>query len=526
MSPPDRSKGEFRSAKHEGSPVSNAPGNALVPAAGAAHPLKELAGRYAAVLGTAWRHRFELTGPARQADEAAFLPAALSLQETPPHPAPRRVALALCALFVLALVWAFVGQVDIVAVAPGRIMVTEGSKLIQPLEAGVVQTILVKDGDPVQAGQRLVELDATAPQADATRLVQQRAAALGEALRTRALLRALATGIPPQLPRFNETPQAGDEGVASNNSGARLPESRLTETQLAQAHTQLAAEWADLQAQRARLRAEAERRAAEAATTQQEIAKVQAMLPLARQREADIQGLSRQGFVAGHAGQDRTRERIELERDLATLQAKRQEAQAGQREAAQQAQAWATDATRQLQDRRAKAELSLAQLQEETVKAEQRQRLTQLTAPVAGTVQQLAVHTAGGVVTPAQVLMVVVPSQAQVTAEVVLDNKDIGFVQPGQAAEIKLETFPYTRWGTVPATVAKVSADAVNDDKRGAIFPVTLVLQQTHLQVDDQRIKLGPGMNLTAEVKTGKRRVIDYLLSPVQRRVSESLRER
>ena len=145
---------------------------------------------------------------------------------------------------------------------------------------------------------------------------------------------------------------------------------------------------------------------------------------------------------------------------------------------------------------------------------------------MAGTVQQVAVHTDGGVVTPAQVLMVIVPKDAQVTAEVVVDNKDIGFVNAGQTAQIKLETFPFTRYGTVEAKVESVTADAVSDDKRGAIFPATLTLSKESIDVDGKRIRLSPGMNVTAEIKTGKRRLIDYLLSPVQRATSESMRER
>lgn len=109
---------------------------------------------------------------------------------------------------------------------------------------------------------------------------------------------------------------------------------------------------------------------------------------------------------------------------------------------------------------------------------------------MAGTVQQLVTHTEGGVVTEAQPLMVIVPHDAQVTAEVTLENKDIGFVSPTQEARIKLETFPYTRYGTVDATVKTVTADAVNDEKRGAIFPVTLNLNATSIDVDGKPIKL------------------------------------
>jgi hemolysin D len=463
------------------------------------HPALELLTRYKAVLQAAWQARHELAGPKRLADEAAFLPAALSLQESPPHPAPRRALWAIMGLFVIALLWACVGQVDIVAVAPGRIVVSEGTKLIQPLEASVVTAIKVKDGDHVEAGQVLVELDATAPMADRTSLQEQREAARSEAARSRALLHALASGRPPQ---------------------ADQPADRA----------QLQSEWADLSARQAQQAAEIARREAELQTVRAGLAKLEATLPLAQQREADFRTLSEQGFVAGHAGQDRTRERIELERDLATQRARLQEAQAALHESQQERQATLAETRRTLNERLAQASLKHTQLQQEGAKAEQRERLTSLKAPVAGTVQQLAVRTTGGVVTPAQTLLVIVPDAAEVNAEVTIDNKDIGFVHEGQEAQVKLETFPFTRYGTVPAQVRRVSADAVMQVKEGqpqnAIFPATLQLQQTSVNVDGKRIKLTPGMNLTAEIKTGRRRVIDYLLSPVQTAVSESLGER
>ena len=148
------------------------------------HPVIELLARYRAIFGAAWAARHELAGPKRLTDEAAFLPAALSLQETPAHPAPRRVAIAVCALFVIALVWATLGEIDIVAVAPGRIVVSERTKTLQPLEAGVVKRVLVKEGEAVQAGQVLVELDATNASADGASVQEQLNAAISEQART------------------------------------------------------------------------------------------------------------------------------------------------------------------------------------------------------------------------------------------------------------------------------------------------------------------------------------------------------
>src|SRR5207342_686776 len=183
-------------------------------------------------------------------------------------------------------------------------------------------------------------------------------------------------------------------------------------------------------------------------TVRQLIAKLQATLPIARQREADFKSLTAQGFMSSHAEQDRTRERIEQEADLSTQRARLIEAQAALREAEHARIAYAAETQRLLSERHAQATLKHQQLLQEVSKNEQRSRLTQLTAPVAGTVQQVAVHTEGGVVTPAQVLMVIVPKDSEVTAEVVVDNKDIGFINAGDTAQIKLETFPYTRYGT------------------------------------------------------------------------------
>ena len=465
------------------------------------HPIKELLSRYRCVLQAAWAQRAELAGPARLADEVAFLPAALSLQQTPVHPAPRRLAYALMALFALALLWSIVGEVDIVAVAPGRIVVSDGTKLIQPLEASVVKAVRVKDGDRVTAGQVLIELDPTMASADKASVQEQLQAARSEEQRTQALLQLL-----------------------SNQALLAQVLQRLQADPVTKA--QLAAEWQDISAKRAKLAAEYQHRQAEIDTVQETIAKLEATVPMAQSREADFKKLVDQGYISGHATQDKTRERIELERDLSTQRARLVEAQAARKESEQTQAAYLAETRRTLQDRHALAATKHQQLNTDHTKADQRERLTQLTAPVSGVVQQLAIHTTGGVVTSAQPLMVIVPDAATVTAEVSIANQDIGFVNAGQTAQVKLETFSYTKYGTLEATVDSVTADAVTDEKRGSFYPATLTLARRDMLIDGKRIALSPGMNVTAEIRTGRRRVIEYLLSPVQRAGAESLRER
>lgn len=203
------------------------------------HPTLELLSRYQAIFAAAWAHRKELAGPARMADEVAFLPAALSLQETPVHPAPRRLAWGLMILFVLALVWSIFGEVDIVATAPGRIIVSDRTKVIQPLEASVVKAVLVKDGDKVHAGQVLVELDPTMATADKASVQEQLKAAHSEEQRTQALLQLLSK----------------EELLAQVLSG--LEGDMGTKLQL---KAQLQAEWQDISAKLSKLDAESNRR--------------------------------------------------------------------------------------------------------------------------------------------------------------------------------------------------------------------------------------------------------------------------
>jgi hemolysin D len=487
-----------------------------------AHPARELLARYSAIFSAAWAMRHQLAGPRRMADELAFLPAALSLQDTPVHPSPRRLAYAVMALFAICVAWATLGHVDIVAVAQGRVVVGEGTKVIQSLEPGVVRRILVQDGSRVQAGQALVELDATNASADKTAVQEQQKAATSETMRTQAILKALLN---------NELLTLSNAGLEANMAKNIKPKPSPQEAAASQA--QLEAEWADIRAKLGKFAAEVTRRQAEIDTVKEQIAKLSTTVPLAIKREEDFQKLADQGFVASHTGQDRTRERIELERDLATQQARLNEAQATLAETHTTRAAYLAETRRQLADRLATAQLKTTQLTQDQAKASQRERLSTLVAPVAGTVQQLAIHSVGGVVTQAQPLMVIVPDEAQVTAEVVIDNKDIGFVNPGQEVTVKLETFAYTRYGTIPAKVSRVSADAVVDDKRqtsgttnNATFPATLTLSQSNINIDGKQVRLTPGMNLTAEIKTGRRRVVEYLLSPIQQAGQESLRER
>lgn len=481
------------------------------------------------VFAAAWAARADLVGPARHAEEAAFLPAALALRDTPVHPAPRRTAFALIGIAVIALAWSLIGRVDIVAVASGKLVVSDRSKIIQPLERAVVQRVAVRDGERVKAGQTLVELDPTAPSADREGLDEQRLAALAEQWRTQRLLAALRALPAPMSGAGSGATGSGDAGKAGDGGAAVVsedPPPDWPEARRREASATLRAEWADLRARLDRLAAEADRRRAERDTARAAVARLETALPLATRREADLQALHGEGFASTHAWEDRRRERVDLGGELETQRARVRETDAALTETRTTRGALIAEMRQRWHGAGDQATARLAQIEAERRKASRREALTQLVAPVDGIVQQLAIHTPGGIVTEAQPLMVIVPEDAPVTAEVMLENKDIGFVRVGDDAAIKLEAFPFTRHGTLPATVTRVSADAIDHEQLGPRFAVTLTLAARDIEIDGARVPLRPGMALSAEVRTGSRRVIGFLLSPLERTGSESLRER
>ncbi|WP_158660977.1 HlyD family type I secretion periplasmic adaptor subunit [Thiomicrorhabdus sp. Milos-T2] len=172
------------------------------------------------------------------------------------------------------------------------------------------------------------------------------------------------------------------------------------------------------------------------------------------------------------------------------------------------------------------ANKQIENLQQEQIKAQQRLALYEIKAPIDGTVQQLATHTIGGVVTPAQELMVIMPKNQQLEVEAMLLNKDIGFVHEGQAVEVKIDTFNFTKYGVIHAKINNISSDAVQNEDLGLVYAMRLNIEKNQVYVDNQQVKLSPGMQITAEVKTGTRRIIEYLLTPLLRYQNESIRER
>ncbi len=455
-------------------------------------------------------------------DELAFLPAALEIVETPPSPIGRAISLTIVAAFCVALAWTSIGHVDIVAVAPGKIVSSGRTKVIQPFEIGVVRAIRVQDGQTVKAGDVLIELDPTINDAERAHLQSDLTSAQLDVARLRAAL------------------DESDPLAAFHPSDAAPPELMATQRQLLVNQTQ---EQRDklvaLDRQGAQKQAE---RDSYAAT----IAKLQATIPILEQRVEIRRYLAKREYGSKLTYLDALNDLVSQQKELAVQQSHMEQAQAGLDAMT------ATRAQTQSEYRRtrlgelATAEQKAAGLAQDVIKATEHSKLQVLTAPVDGVVQQLAVHTVGGVVTPAQPLLVVVPLDSPLEIEAMVSNRDVGFVHAEQETAIKVDTFNFTKYGLLHGKVLDVSADAISrgrpadsstanaqgNDTAGDLKPPELVyvahisLYQTQMDIDGKAVRLSPGMTVTAEIKTGSRRVITYLLSPLLKFKQESFRER
>ncbi|MFY9327149.1 MAG: HlyD family type I secretion periplasmic adaptor subunit [Georgfuchsia sp.] len=466
--------------------------------------ITDLLRRYSAVFQHAWAIRKEIDPQPRLAHEAQFLPAALELQETPLSPAPRMAMWLLMTFALIALLWAVFGHIDMVATARGKIVPNDRSKVLGPVETSRVIAIHVKDGQQVKAGELLVELDPTASYADQSRIGGDLITARFQAARARAMLSAITNGKPPSLEAI---PKAMHAKVSQ--------EQRMLEGQHNEYRTRLA-----------RIDAERSRHEAELRSVGEVIRKLELTTPIAKQRAEDYKNLVDKNFVSRHGYLDKEQVRIEQEADLATQRSRATELDAALRENITQRSALTAETRRTLLDSLNEAEQKIAELSQELIKAENRVQMTKMIAPVDGTVQQLAAHTVGGVVAEAQPILTIVPDDNALEIEAFLENKDIGFVNPGQEVEVKVETFPYTKYGTLHAQVTHVSHDAINDEKKGLIYSTRVKINRSTMQVEGKTVNLSPGMAVTVEIKTGRRRVIEYFLSPLLQYKNESLRER
>lgn len=459
--------------------------------------------RHLAVLRESWRNQNAADRNRRPVEEHEFLPAALEIMEKPPSPGLRYLMLALCSLFAIALLWSFIGRVDVVAVASGKTLPVANVKVIQPMEIGAVRAIHVRNGERVRKGQLLIELDSTMAGAEEAQATQGLLSAQIARARNDALLAHLR-GRPARFVAPPGTP------------------AQVAETQ----NLVIASAVAEYEAERASLTQSRAERSAELSGSLAEIAKLRQTLPLIDQQLEARRDLSAKGHFPKLKVLEYEQLRVEHIQNIQVQESVAAKARAAisniDAQMAKLRQTFAKAASSEM----ATAEDESSLRGEELRKSERRRSLQQLRSPVDGVVQQLAVHTVGGVVQPAEPLMIIVPSGSEVAVEAQILNKDIGFVREGQKVRVKLEAFPFTDYGLIEGVVETISRDAIQDEKIGLVYATRIKLNRNTISIDGRSQPIGPGMAVQAEIKTGERRIIQYLLSPISQTVAEAGRER
>lgn len=460
----------------------------------------------------------------RHSDEIAFLPAALEIVETPPSPIGRATAFSIIAVFVVALAWASFGTVDIVAVAPGKLISSGRNKTIQPFETGVVRSIQVHDGQNVKTGDVLVELDTTMSAAEFERL---KGDLLGAQLDTARLTAALS---------------GKDDALAAFTPPSNAPAS------LVQMHRRfLTSQTVEQAAKLAAIDRQVAQKEAERTTIKASIEKLKATLTPLQQRVEIREQLFNKELGSKLTYLTELQDLVGQRQEILIQESRYSETDAAIAVLTETRAKAVAEHERVLFDDLAKAEQKAAGLKQDVIKAEQRTSLQKLTAPIDGVVQQLAIHTVSGVVTPAQALMVIVPAESRLEIEAMVSNRDIGFVEAGQDAAIKIDTFNFTRYGLLNGKILNISQDAITRNRpqdkadersQGAetsssepkgtelVYSARVSIDRTQMEIENKLINLSPGMAATVEIKTGSRSIISYLLSPLVRYKQEVLRER
>ncbi|WP_269915561.1 HlyD family type I secretion periplasmic adaptor subunit [Acinetobacter sp. HY1485] len=477
--------------------------------------IQDFFNKYIRIWKQVWEVRDQLDPPKREKDEREFLPAHLELTETPLSAAPKWTARLIMLFALLTLCWALIGKLDIVATAQGKTSLGGRSKTIQPLETAVVEKINVHDGQTVKKGDVLIQLAGIGSETDYTRAIDALKAAYIIKWRSETLLTSLDKNMLQDIHTFMK-----------KDAEQLVILGQISSDNLLEAQNLLSNQYEAWATKKLQLISVKQQHLAELSSTQAQISKLKSMTTIEAQRTQDYQELVNQNYLAKHNLLEQESKYIQSKNDLGSQVSNAEQIRQSIHQAEDETTLNTQTLKRDTLDQLRQANEQIPQLTAEVLKSQQRKALMEIKSPVDGTVQQLAIHTLGGVVTAAQPIMVVVPQKDQLEVEAVVPNKDIGFVHAGQEAVIKIESFPYTRYGYLTGKVKSVSFDAVENKDLGLVYSAIITLDQDTLNVDGKQIRLDAGMNVSAEIKTGKRRVISYLLSPLQTKVDESLRER
>lgn len=433
--------------------------------------------------------------------EKEFLPAVLEVTEMPPSHAARLLTYVIVAMFTVLILWSVIGKIDIIATAAGKLMPASNIKTIQTLTDSEIEEIYVQEGEYVKAGQDLIKFNQTEVIANISR-IENEIEALKIAI---ARLQALLTENPQENFNYDR-----DIDAYLIKMHADLLKSQIIEK---------SARIEVLKGQIAKAEKEKD-------TISADLGQIEKLLPSVTERIEKKKILVDKKLLARLTFLEQQEELTNLQEQRNVQAKKMAETEENIEYLKKELRQYLAEFDKNLMQELTENREKLASYQQELVKYREALKRTVVKAPLSGYVQQLVYHTKGGVVETAKPIMNIVPENYKLEAQVMILNKDIGFVRPEQDVEIKIDSFPFTKYGTLKGKVRNISGDAVQDEKLGLVFNARLTLSDNKIKADGQIIRLKPGMSVTAEIKTGKRRVIEYLLSPVMKYLNESMRER
>lgn len=457
--------------------------------------------KYLVIFREAWIVRKSFDTPVRLRDEYDFLPAHLELIEKPVSPYPRIIARIIILSLIIAILIATFCKVEIVAVAPGKLILNGRSKIIQSLETSRVNKVHVKNGELVKKGQLLISLTGTGAEAENAKNESILAQLHLDEQRQKALLKAIEAGTPPSIISITGTNIKGT---------IRLMEEEYEAWRMSREKQKIVIR----------------QKLAEQEIIQSQIDKLEKQKRIISVKLRDIRALYHKQAVSKHYLLDNENQHIEISSELDALRNQLKEAQETIIHANNEYKLLKQTYRRDLLEKLNETQETIQQITHEIDKNRERQEALLITSPVDGIVQELETFTEGGVVTTAQTLMVIVPENDQLDAQIMISNKDIGFITPGQKVVIKVEAFPYTRYGYLYGKVKFISSEVVEDKEKGMYFDGEITLTNSTLQVNGKKVILTSGMSITAEVITGYRRVIDFIISPLRKTIDESFIER
>ncbi len=436
--------------------------------------------------------------------DTEFLPAALEIIERPVSPTARLTARVMLAGLAITTAWLAIGKVEVVAPTQGRIAPIGETKVIQSPEIGIVRQILVGEGQKVTKGQVLITLDPTMSAAEAAQARVALLSAQLDAARNQAIIDALdGKGF-----RFVTPVGAVAAEVETHRNLAR-------------------ARLGQIEAALATGRSDSGAAVSASAEAQAQVKKLEQSLPLLEQQITANEAMAAKGYVSKLRVVEMRRQLIGERQDLTAARATVARLGQQSRSASSQSARTREEARAQVLQDLVKAQDEVRARSEDVAKASLRSSFRELRAPVSGTVSQLQVHTEGGVVEGAKPLLSLVPDKARLEAEVMIDNSDIGFVRTGMPVKVKLQAFPYTRYGMIPGTVVGISPEAVQvKEGQPPVYKARIALDRSYVVANGAQVPLRPGMIASADIVTGKRTLLSYLVGPVLETGSGALHER